>query len=191
VASTSARGEAKPGSPTSHVQSLAGTAVQEKNLSPLLTRIADPLVDDYALGMNESEKPRSMAMLATTLLLLYWCALFTGTHLPNYSSGPARYNDKTAHYVGYAGLAFLLSFAWTSRRRWNRQGMLVVLAATSTYAMVDELSQIPIPGRSGEFGDWIADFLGSISGILAFTLLLMALRMLRGRPMSSGRDSGP
>jgi VanZ family protein len=132
------------------------------------------------LKMN-TKRPRWLKLLALAMLLVYWGALFTGTHIPNYSSGPARYNDKTAHYVGYAGLAFLLSFVSATRRRWERRAMLLVLATTSTYAMVDELSQIPIPGRSGEVGDWIADFLGSISGILAFTIALAAVKVLDER----------
>ena len=105
------------------------------------------------------------------LLLVYWAALATGTHWPSYGSGPPRYHDKTAHFVGYAGLAFLLSFVWATRRRWEPRGMLLVLATTMTYGMLDELSQIPIPGRSGEFRDWVADLLGSTTGILAFTML--------------------
>lgn len=128
-----------------------------------------------------AEKHRWLMLLALAMLLVYWGALFTGTHLPNYSTGPARYNDKMAHYVGYAGLAFLLSFVSATRRRWNGRAILLVLATASTYAMVDELSQIPIPGRSGELGDWIADFLGSISGILAFSFVLAAVKAFRER----------
>jgi VanZ family protein len=129
------------------------------------------------LKMN-AEKPSWLTRLALAVLLVYWGTLFAGTHLPNYSTGPARYNDKAAHYVGYAGLAFLLSFVCATRRRWNGRALLLVLATTATYAMVDELSQIPIPGRSGELGDWIADSLGSISGILAFTVVLATVKML-------------
>jgi VanZ family protein len=132
----------------------------------------------YALGMNDPQKARWLKWTAATLLLLYWCALFAGTHLPGNSSGPARYNDKTAHYVGYAGLAFLLSFGWYARRPWNRSGMLWVLAIAATYGMLDELSQIPIPSRSGEWDDWVADLLGAVSGIVAFTLVLTVARAL-------------
>ncbi len=125
-----------------------------------------------------------MFRLATVLLLAYWAALAGGTHWPNYGSGPARYNDKLAHFVGYAGLAFLLSFVWTTRRRWQWRGMWLVLATTTTYAMLDELSQIPIPGRSGEFRDWLADLLGSTVGILAFSVIVGLARAWWGTDSS-------
>jgi VanZ family protein len=118
--------------------------------------------------------------LATAVLLVYWLALAAGTHLPNYAVGPVQYNDKLAHFVAYAGLAFLLCWAWTTRRPLMPLGPVFALVVASLYGIVDELTQLLVPGRSGEFRDWLADTLGATIGIGAFLVIALVSRRTFG-----------
>ncbi len=107
----------------------------------------------------------------TTLLILYWVALTTATHVPQLPSGSMAYGDKFAHYIAYAGLAFLLSWAWTTRRPFYPKGILFAFGVAVAYGAVDELTQIPVPGRFGDWYDWIADSIGAMTGICLFWTL--------------------
>ena len=111
----------------------------------------------------------SWPRLVTLLLVLYWIAILTATHLPEVPSVALARQDKMAHYVAYAGLAFLLSWAWTSRGRdFLPRGMLFALAVATLYGAVDELTQIPVPGRFGDWYDWLADMIGALTGTVVF-----------------------
>ncbi len=123
-------------------------------------------------------KPKLLnwANLATGMLLVYLVALLAGTHWPNLSQGPAQYNDKVAHYLAYAGLGLLVSFAWATRRPFTVGVAMALLAIVGFYGAMDELSQIPVPGRSGEVADWVADLLGGLTGILSFWLAFAVVK---------------
>ncbi len=94
-----------------------------------------------------------------------------GTHTPNLSIGTPQYNDKTAHYVAFAGLAFLLSWTWTTRRPFVPRGILFALCVAALYGALDEYTQLFVPGRFGDVADWVADALGAVSGVCTFWLL--------------------
>lgn len=113
-----------------------------------------------------------LGRVASILLLIYWAALATGTHVPAYVIGPAGYNDKVAHFFGYFGLAFLMCLTWATHRVFRLRSALVIWGVVIVYGMVDELLQIPVPGRTGEVMDWIADASGAFLGILVFSLVL-------------------
>ncbi len=124
------------------------------------------------------------------LLLLYWTALFVGTHIPNLAApGAVSVNDKTLHFLGYAGLTFLAAAFAFRQNRASRRRLLLLLAAVAAYGVLDELLQIPIPGRRGEFGDWVADVLGALAGAgLYFALLGVGRRLVgvcHGVPLKS------
>lgn len=117
----------------------------------------------------------------TLLLAAYWIALATATHVPTLPAGSLRYGDKNAHYAAYAVLAFLISWAWRTRREFFPVGMMVTFVVASAYGAVEELTQIPIPGRFAEWHDWLADVMGAITGIILFWAI-DALRRLAMRP---------
>ena len=96
--------------------------------------------------MNQRHS-QTRSRFVTLLLALYWIALAAGTHAPRLPTVSTPYGDKFAHYVAYAGLAFLLSWAWTTRRAFFPQGILFAFGVASVYGAIDELTQIPIPGR--------------------------------------------
>lgn len=119
--------------------------------------------------------------VATLMLAVYWIALATSTHVPKLPTISVHYGDKLAHYVAYAVLAFLLSWAWTTRRAFSPRGMLFVLAVATAYGAIDELTQIPVPGRYGEWYDWLADTLGAVTGICMFWTIDTLRLVLRAR----------
>ncbi len=100
------------------------------------------------------------------VLIVYWIALFIGTHLPPKDVpdlGP-NHLDKVVHFLAYAGLAFLLS-TWLFTCNWSTaRTAAVVLTILVTYAVADELLQIGV-GRTADFWDWVADVLGSGLGL--------------------------
>jgi VanZ family protein len=125
------------------------------------------------LGAGSFFSWRRLAVLACTV---YWGLLLTGTHLPRLpqpivlSSGL----DKICHFIGYAGLAFLLSAvwrAWISRgRAIPLRGYLIVVCLAAFYGAFDELTQ-PLVGRTCELGDWLADVSGAVFGCALFSLV--------------------
>ena len=137
------------------------------------------------------------ARLATGLLLLvYWSALALGTHWPHTSHhATVQYNDKLAHYVGYAGLAFLISMFWSSRWRISWRAILIILALCMTYGALDELSQMLVPGRSAEVADWVADSVGALSGIAIFLAARIMFKNVmqseeQGELIADGENAG-
>ncbi|WP_166825964.1 VanZ family protein [Thalassoroseus pseudoceratinae] len=103
------------------------------------------------------------------VVLIYWIGVFSLTHVPmpdTPSSIP--HADKIAHFAFYTGLSFLLA-AWLSVG--GTTSVLKVFFVCVSYAAFDELTQIPIPTRSGDWRDWIADAVGAIVGIVAWSFL--------------------
>lgn len=85
---------------------------------------------------------------------------------------------KTAHFIVYAILgqlalvavrqSRLLRIAWTLRRL----DLLLAWLISTLYAVTDELHQMSVPGRSGEFRDVMLDSSGALTGITLLSLLL-------------------
>jgi len=84
--------------------------------------------------------------------------------------------DKVLHF-GFFGLGagFLTLAVMGSTVRWNRRLGWVVLAALALIGAFDEVCQFFVPERSHgfleHFGDWAADVLGSIVGVVGTTYL--------------------
>jgi len=102
-------------------------------------------------------------------MLAGWVALtFTLTSIPNPDFGPSfRGADKLAHF-GFYGVAGFLFALWN---RENGKGTAVSVVFAAIFAAllggIDEFHQQWIPGRSMEFLDWTADFLGGTAGSLS------------------------
>jgi VanZ family protein/UDP-2,3-diacylglucosamine pyrophosphatase LpxH len=106
--------------------------------------------------------------------------------------------DKVAHASVFGLLALVLDLAL----RLDRPGLpmyrrhLLVFVVVACFGATDEGHQFFVPGRSCEFGDWVADTLGGGLGLLAGSLQLLATRRLgalswrRGVPrrLDSARD---
>ncbi len=93
--------------------------------------------------------------------------------------------DKILHFGYFFGGAGLLSAALYLSRR-NRTGLswrrlvITVVIVLATVGALDELHQSWIPERSGnDFGDWLADVAGALTGALVFK----RFHRLVGRPV--------
>lgn len=105
---------------------------------------------------------------------VYWCLLFLATHLPSLPQAVVdapQHADKVVHLVGYAGLAFLTAMVVCRRHRWSPRLTLTLLAGLMTYGVIDELMQMPIPGRHASVADWIFDSIGAAIGLAAFRMV--------------------
>lgn len=69
---------------------------------------------------------------------------------------------KTAHFLLY----FILGIFSVMNFKNDREGVINALIVCIIYAFFDEIHQMFISNRSGEFRDIIIDSIGSISGIL-------------------------
>lgn len=92
---------------------------------------------------------------------------------------------KTAHVLAYLVLGALTARAWRVARggtagvgndgvggvvgkRRDLPAIAGPLAVCVVYAASDELHQLLVPGRSGEFGDILLDSLGALAGVLLY-----------------------
>jgi VanZ family protein len=115
---------------------------------------------------------RLAARLIVSSLVVYWCLLFTGTHLPATSLVDTGVSDKWLHFVGYMGLAFLLACTVTAYRLPRLNTYLWMAAILLMYGALDELSQLPVPGRYADFYDWLANAKGVASGLILHRMAL-------------------
>ena len=98
-------------------------------------------------------------------LTVYWATLCLGTHLPGGVIVTPPVSDKVLHFAAYAGLGFLLALLAPrlGLRGWRVYAALLLIAVC--YGAIDELGQIPVPGRNADMADWAADMLGVAAGL--------------------------
>lgn len=82
--------------------------------------------------------------------------------------------DKVAHLAVYGVLGYLVARALRAPATLRTQ--LNSLTAMATFAFVDELHQVVIPGRSASIWDWTADLTGATAGLLIGLHLLSLAR---------------
>lgn len=87
----------------------------------------------------------------------------------------AALNDKLIHATLYAFLGAAL--AWARVRSPRPLPHILLLALGYLYGALDEWHQSFVPGRSPEFGDWVADVVGVTLGYLLTLFLFRALRV--------------
>ncbi len=109
------------------------------------------------------------------LPVLLWCLIImilTSCPKLNVPTGTFDYMDKLAHLFIYFILTLLVIRALVRDGNKLLPGdARKVLYITGGFAVFDELHQIPIPGRSGDFYDVLADILGILLAICIFPLL--------------------
>jgi VanZ family protein len=129
----------------------------------------------------------STMRFASIVLLGYWALIFIGTHLPSARMPHLHASDKLYHFVAFAGLSFLLCWAIPSSRvSWGKILLFAALIAT-TYAVLDELTQQFIPGRSCDIWDVCADTVGVVLGLIAYSIA----RLIVGRMKWAQRILAP
>jgi VanZ family protein len=132
--------------------------------------------EQHIFGLPASkESLKSMMRLASLILLMYWSAIFIGTHLPGQSVPKVSLNDKVLHFGAFLGLAFLLAWAIPTRKGRGIQHALVSFGIVALYAGLDELTQNFIPGRNCCGWDLLADLAGAATGIGLYWVARSAL----------------
>jgi VanZ family protein len=112
--------------------------------------------------------------LTLAALIVYWPVLFVIAHIPiPYLVRQAHVSDKSLHFVAYLILVFLLWFAFNPDRRvnWQKAAAWWVLLIIAVYGIIDELLQGCISGRSCDTADYVADLVGTFTGLILFSLL--------------------
>lgn len=122
---------------------------------------------------------------ALALLVIYWLALFVGTHLPRgqHELLPKNVSDKLLHLTAYGGLALLICLNWSLRRPLGWRQAAIVLALLAGFGALDEVTQILV-GRDCDLADWTADVSGATAGVGLFLLAGSVFRLPE-------QDSGP
>ena len=81
---------------------------------------------------------------------------------------------KTAHFLEYALLGFLLARAYSKNVSFTKESPKMILLAVITsalYSTSDEIHQIFVPGRSCEFRDICIDTIGATLGASIYFLI--------------------
>jgi VanZ family protein len=106
-------------------------------------------------------------------LALYWIVLAFASHMriPQIVY-QAQVSDKWLHFLAYLNLIFLLWFSIRPDRKvvWRSRLVWLVLFTACAYGGFDELTQ-PIFGRTKDFGDFVANVTGSLTGLILFTFM--------------------
>jgi VanZ family protein len=114
-------------------------------------------------------------------LIIYWTILFTATTLPVESVPTFAISDKINHLVAYFILSALLYLTLIYQRKsktlFTHAPSAAILIA-SVYGALDEIHQIFIPGRFADILDWLADFVGSLLGVLLISYLIKKLKYI-------------
>lgn len=106
-------------------------------------------------------------------------AIFTLSSFPSLPEPPGFHGlDKPEHYIAYSCLSLLVFRA--VRGIWYRWSLasvaLVAVFVSAFYGITDEVHQIFVPPRCCEFLDWVADLLGSISGVIIALIIAIIIR---------------
>lgn len=101
----------------------------------------------------------------------YWLVIFLLTHIPMPAAPSApQHADKLVHFLMYGGLAFLTGLWLSVRQPLTSRVLLKAWAIGAIYGGLDELSQIPLPSRSGDIWDFLCDAVGAAIGVLALAI---------------------
>lgn len=111
--------------------------------------------------------------LGIVVLVIYWIAIFTGTHLPDVLDFSPRVHDKAKHFAAFFGLAMLLCYVTNSSRLVLR--FTVIALVCLTYAAIDEVTQNFVVGRVADFHDFVADAIGVACAIGIYASLKLAV----------------
>jgi len=101
------------------------------------------------------------------ILFIVWSALITTfSSIPslNLNPSPIIGTDKIAHFTEY----FIFSLLFIKLHKDSRKGLLNLIWLALFIPLLDELHQIPIPGRDFSIYDILADTLGFLVAIIIY-----------------------
>ncbi len=112
-------------------------------------------------------------------MILYWLILFVATTLPSVDLPKTGVSDKIEHFTAYMILAVLFNFALMFQNKYpklKKKAWLYTLIVILTYAGLDEIHQLFIPGRDCDILDWLADTSGVLLGLGFVKILVIYFR---------------
>lgn len=120
---------------------------------------------------------------------LYMAVLFGFSSISELPPGPEGIDDKTEHFVAYAGLALTALRATSGGAIGGITAgpAAAAWAIASAYGVTDEFHQAFVPNRSADLLDWRADTLGAggaVLGAWAFGIISRSRRSARVPPTS-------
>ncbi|WP_337865285.1 VanZ family protein [Ignavibacterium sp.] len=102
-------------------------------------------------------------------LIIHWVTIFILTSLPSDKLPSVEIGDKLNHFLAFFVLGFFLNLTLRYQAKFpalKKNILIITIIIASGYGLLDELHQLLVPGRSAEVLDWVADFIGAISGSL-------------------------
>ena len=112
-------------------------------------------------------------------LIIYWIIILIGTTIPaDAFVDVVELSDKVEHFIAYFGLAVLLGLNLYFQEKWKKISLYYIVATLViclTYGVLDELHQLFVPNRMAEFWDWVADSLGTITGLFITSVFLQKI----------------
>ena len=114
---------------------------------------------------------------------IYWIVLFILTSIPSNSMPSLGGIDKLEHFAAYTVLSFLIGLAANFQLVFALKQIELYLVAFSialTYALLDELHQIPIRGRYFDWWDLFANFIGILLGLAILRWFLSVKNINKG-----------
>lgn len=92
-----------------------------------------------------------------------------------------HFTRKAAHFTIYASLGlFVKLFVLTLNNKFSLK-LVVSISVCLFYAISDEVHQIFVSGRSGQFSDVILDFCGSCCGIVFAILIVLIIYKIKSK----------
>jgi len=98
--------------------------------------------------------------------ILWTAVLFAASSRPSLPVDLHSGTDKLAHFAAYSVLGFLLARGGVR----SRISLPLVVLIGILIGALDELYQSTIPNRVADVGDWIADSLGVVAGVVLHQL---------------------
>src|SRR5437868_6379447 len=123
--------------------------------------------------MESNSGGRSKAIIGLVVLaVLYWLAMFVGTHLPIQTTptGDPHSLDKLEHMSAFALLAALLCGVGSAYRIASWKLFAGIFGVIALYGILDEATQAFVSHRKPDVFDWLADVVGAAVGITAFAI---------------------
>ncbi|MBN2019136.1 MAG: VanZ family protein [Sedimentisphaerales bacterium] len=115
----------------------------------------------------------SRQKITIAVLAPFWIGLVIVSHIPiPQLVYRAEVSDKWLHFLAYLDLIFLVWFSISpdDKVNWKKRQVLLILFVVCAYGGIDELLQ-PYVGRIKDFGDFLANVAGVLTGLLLFTFL--------------------
>ena len=142
----------------------------------------------FQLTIHADESVTASRVLSRSAVILaigYWLFLVVMTHMPLTISLPNN-SDKVVHLGAYFVLAVFVFLAqWLNGQSLQKCVWRTMLLCT-IWGALDELTQIPVPGRFGDILDAVADTVGTVFGVVFCRVVVRLLRAARFE--SSGQN---